>query len=265
MSNLICPQCGATFREGAKFCHVCGYKIPESNMDGQQSQSAPPDPMNIHTYSEVKIDELVQGVKSGNIFKRAFAIMFQPAKEWKIVSTEKPVVPALIFGYSLIFALIPLVTIFVGYGLVGHRVSFGFGTMWVTNLTMGVSFGFIFVLSALAAIIAGAVIISSIAPAFKSEKDFGRALQLTAYSFTPMYFAAIFYLLPNLWFLVYLAGLYGVFIVLTGLPNVLKVPKAYLIGYFFTSIGILYGLFFTVQWIFRSIVVLVNTLLFVHL
>lgn len=261
MNMFHCPQCGAAFKEGAKFCHICGYKVPEEPVQETQEpilepipenpetkQSSEPDNENINmdTFTDVKSDEVFGAVKSGNIFKRAINIMFKPRQEWEAVSREEPRIPMLIMGYALIFSLIPLLALVVNNSFWG---SIRFGIHFTLSGTIfGFFEGLMFMVSALATIIVTAVIINALAPAFKTEKNLGRAMQLTTYSFTPMFFGAAFYFIPYMSFLVSLVGLYGVFLVLMGQPVIMKTPKNTQIGYFFATIGILYGIFFTIYW-----------------
>ena len=192
-------------------------------------------------------------MKNGNIFKRAINIMFKPMQEWEAVAKEQPRIPMLILGYALIFSVIPLFSLIVGYGLVGERNIYFFDYYWHTSLLKGIVNGTIFLIATFAAIIFSSIIVNMLAPSFKTEKNLGRAMQLITYSFTPMFFGGALFIIPLLSFLVYLIGLYGVFILLIGLPIILKTPKNTQIGYFFTSIGLLYGRFFSVYWIFKTI------------
>ncbi len=257
MNMFICPQCGATFKEGAKFCHICGYKVPEEpsqpaeepeqeNPEPEQKSEPIDDHFDVETFTDVKSDEVFSAVKSGNIFKRAINIMFKPRQEWEAVALEKPRIPMLILGYALIFSIIPLVALMINNSFFGS-IRFGFHFSFAGTI-YGLFHGLLFMLAAMAAIIVSAVIINALAPAFKTEKNLGRSMQLTAYSFTPMFFAAVFYIIPFMSFAVSLVGLYGIFLVLMGQPIVMKSPKNTQIGYFFTSIGILYGIFFTLFW-----------------
>jgi uncharacterized Zn finger protein (UPF0148 family) len=196
-----CPQCGAAFKEGAKFCHICGYKVPEEpsqpiqepieepiaeNPESTKTSDAGNEPINVETFTDVKTDEVFSAVKSGNIFKRAINIMIKPKQEWEDVAEEKPRIPMLIMGYALIFSLIPLLALMVNNSFWG---SIRFGIHFTLSGTIfGVLQGFLYMLAALATIIVTAVIINALAPAFKTEKNLGRAMQLTTYSFTPMFF-----------------------------------------------------------------------------
>ncbi|MEI6124157.1 MAG: YIP1 family protein [Bacteroidota bacterium] len=252
MDMLICPQCGATLKEGAKFCHVCGYKVPEEEqkisepeVESKNEEPHLEEPIDVHTFTDVKPDEVFSAVKSGNIFKRAINIMFKPKKEWEIVAKETPKIPMLILGYALVFSIIPLLALIVHDSFIVYQFTFHY---YFQGTIFGVFDGFMFMISAMAAIIVGAIIINALAPAFKTEKNLGKAMQLTTYSFTPMFFAAAFYLIPYMSFVANLAGLYGIFLLLIGLPIIMKTPKNTQIGYFFTSIGILFGIFFTIYW-----------------
>jgi hypothetical protein len=75
------------------------------------------------------------------------------------------------------------------------------------------------------AILVLAFIIDIVAPLFGGKKDFDAALKLAVYSFTPVWLAGIFLLLPGLHFLV-LTAFYGVYVLAAGLPRLMKTPKA---------------------------------------
>ncbi len=254
MGEINCPQCGISLPQGAKFCHVCGCKIPEvpnpnTDINPNESQSANDNDFNVKDFTDIKSDEVIFGIKSGNIFKRAINIMFKPKSEWDAVAKETPRIPMLIFGYALIFSIITVVSMLIGYGLVGRRFHSIFGGFtWHRDFYSGTIESIVFILGAFTAIIVGALIINILAPAFKSEKNFGRALQLTTYSFTPVFFAGALYVLPFLSVLANLTGLYGIFVLLMGLPVMMKTPKNSQIGYFFASAGILFGIYYTVTW-----------------
>ncbi|HOY32483.1 MAG TPA: YIP1 family protein [Bacteroidales bacterium] len=256
MNEILCPQCQAALKEGARFCHVCGYKVPEetSASDSQpmqdSSQPAKEEDINMQTFTDVKPDEVVTALKSGNIFKRAINIMLKPRSEWDVVVKETPRVPMLIFGYSLILSLIPVISLILGYGLIGRKIT----VIWDNSFGAGIINASVFLIAAFTAIIVGAVIINALAPAFKAEKNFGRAMQLTTYSFTPFFFSGALLILPVLTVVAELAGLYGIFVLLMGLPVMMKTPKNNQIGYFFASAGILFGIYFTVKWTFSLII-----------
>lgn len=75
-----------------------------------------------------------------------------------------------------------------------------------------------------AVVYVAAMIVDVLAPTFGGQKNFGNALKLAVYSYTPYWLASVFLLVPFLKFLVIL-GLYGVYLLYLGLPALMKVPK----------------------------------------
>ena len=63
------------------------------------------------------------------------------------------------------------------------------------------------------------------APLFGGRQDFDSAFKLAVYSYTPVWLAGIFLLLPGLRFLI-LLGFYGAYVLALGLPRLMKSPRA---------------------------------------
>jgi len=68
------------------------------------------------------------------------------------------------------------------------------------------------------------LIIDLAAPLFGGRRDFDSAFKLAVYSFTPIWLAGIFLLLPGLRFLT-LTGCYGAYLLWLGLPRLMKTPQ----------------------------------------
>jgi hypothetical protein len=62
------------------------------------------------------------------------------------------------------------------------------------------------------------------APLFGGRRDFDSAFKLAVYSFTPVWLAGCFLILPGLRFLT-LFGFYGAYILWLGLPRLIKIPE----------------------------------------
>jgi hypothetical protein len=63
-----------------------------------------------------------------------------------------------------------------------------------------------------------------LAPLFGGRRDFNSAFKLAVYSFTPVWMAGVFLVLPGLHFLA-LLGCYGAYLVWLGLPRLTKVSE----------------------------------------
>jgi hypothetical protein len=72
-------------------------------------------------------------------------------------------------------------------------------------------------------VFATALAIDLLAPKFDGRRGYGNALRLATYSFTPVWLAGIVFLIPGASFLA-LLGLYGVYLLWTGLPVLMRPP-----------------------------------------
>jgi hypothetical protein len=80
-----------------------------------------------------------------------------------------------------------------------------------------------------------ALIVDLLAPTFGSQKNFASALKVTVYSYTPVWLAGVFSLIPALSFLAIL-GLYGLYLLWLGLPQLMRTPAEKSIWYTITIV-----------------------------
>jgi hypothetical protein len=156
-----------------------------------------------------------------NVVRRAATILLDPVAEWARIEKEADDVIYLMTRYVAALALIPAVFGFIGVSVVGVLVP-GVGTVRASLFDgiFGAMFGYLesFVVVALLG-----SMIAVLAPMFGGKRDFAGAIKLAGYSCTPLWLAGIFLLLPGLHFLL-LTGLYGGYLVMTGLPLLAKCP-----------------------------------------
>ncbi len=249
---MFCPKCGADVPAGAVFCPKCGYKFSETPGAAPSGDAPKPEEkMDMKSFTDVKSDDVISDVKSGNLLKRIIGILFSPGKEWSKIAQEKPKVPMLIFGYLLIIGLLAFVCIFVGSLINIFRYPYvSLDLLFSTYFAKVMIFSVLKLAILIATPIISALIINSLCPGFKTEKNFGKVMQLTTYSFTPVLVAWTMYLIPFsfIYYLVHFAGLYGILILLMGFKKVLTIPAERQIGFFFTMAGILYGVYYVLYW-----------------
>ena len=177
-----------------------------------------------------------------NAFVRAKAMLLDPAAAW--LGMEKDIGdPAyLLSRYVAVLALIPALSSFVGATLIG--VVAPSGATLRADLFDGL-FGAIFsyATSCVIVLLLG-LIIDLLAPLFGGRRDFEEAFKLAVYSFTPLWLAGIFLLLPGLRFLL-LTGAYGIYLFWLGMPRLTKVPEGQAVNFtviiVFCAGGLLYG------------------------
>ncbi len=231
---MFCPKCGTPLKDGAKFCHICGFNIAETTSNPEQQQSPQSQQQQQNPFQDFN-QANVQAAAS-NIFSRATKIMFSTKKEWQAIELETPNTSSILLGYVLPLAFIPAIFIILGYGLIGIYIPF-FGR--IASWSMGMSTGITSFISTILAVYITSFIVDALAPSFKTQKNFGKAMQLVAYSFTPMWVAGVLNIFPGISWLASLAGLYGLYIMYLGFEHTMKPAKENTIGYFLATLGIL--------------------------
>ena len=156
-----------------------------------------------------------------NAIVRAATVLAYPSSGWTGVEKEPGDAIFLLSGYVALFALIPALASFIGASLIGVIAPGGDVVRepvfdGLLSAVLGYAATFVQVLLV-------ALLIDVLAPRFGGQRSFARALNVTAYSFTPLWLAGVFLLLPGLRFLSFTA-LYGVYLLTKGLPVVMKSP-----------------------------------------
>lgn len=156
-----------------------------------------------------------------NLIARIRNILINPDAEWPVIAGESGDVASLFTRYVAILALIPALAGFIGTSIIGISVSIGTFRVpllsGLINLLVGYAFTFVVVYAV-------ALIVDALAPGFRAERNFGNALKLSVYSFTPAWLAGIFLLIPGLRFLTFLS-LYGLYLLWTGLTPLMGAPR----------------------------------------
>ncbi|MFZ3310382.1 MAG: Yip1 family protein [Xanthobacteraceae bacterium] len=154
-----------------------------------------------------------------NLHWRAQAMLVDPAAEWAAIASE-PGDPAYVLShYVTVLALIPAVFSFIGASLVGVVMpNLGLVRASLFNGVFGAIVGY--AISCASVLVLG-IVINLIAPLFGGRRDFDNAFRLAVYSFTPVWLAGIFLVLPGLRFLT-LTGFYGAYLLWLGLPRLGK-------------------------------------------
>jgi len=146
--------------------------------------------------------------------------MMTPQAEWPAVANESS--DALAIRYVAILALIPALARLVGGWLIGGYTPF-FAAL------VGAVTGYVL---SLVAVFVVALVVDLLAPKFGGQRNYSNALRLTAYSFTPVWLAGIFLLVPGASFLV-LLGVYGLYLMWIGMPVLMQSPKDRTVPYLF--------------------------------
>jgi hypothetical protein len=160
--------------------------------------------------------------------RRVKAMLLDPAAEWPAIERESGDPAYLLSRYVAVLALVPAACGFVGASVIGAVVP-GIGLVRASLFDgfFGAIFGYAM---AVAIVLVLALVIDLSAPLFGGRKDFDSAFKLAVYSYTPVWLAGIFLLLPGLRFLI-LLSFYGAHVLVLGLPRLMKSPAQKSYGY----------------------------------
>jgi hypothetical protein len=145
-------------------------------------------------------------------------ILLTPQTEWPKIAEETATTQSIFTSYVVILAAIgPLA---MAISMVAFGALLGIGAAIVSYVV------------ALVSVVILTWIAAALAPSFGGEKNFVGALKLVAYSYTAVWVAGIFHLLPVLGRIVILiAGLYSLYTFYLGAPVLKKCTADKAVGY----------------------------------
>jgi hypothetical protein len=185
-----------------------------------------------------------------NIFERAKNILVSPKTEWEVIKNEQSSVADLFTKYALILALIPVIAGFIGQSLIG--ISLGpFGSFKVP-ISNGLIYAVLYYLLTLGGIYLVAFIVDALAPSFGASKDMVSSLKVVIYSYTAVWIAGIFQILPMIAILS-IVGLYSLYLLYLGLNIVKGSPADKVVGYTVVVVIITIVVYFIIGAIVGSI------------
>jgi hypothetical protein len=150
--------------------------------------------------------------------ERAKRIISTPKSEWAAIEAEPITVREIYLDYVVYLAAIPATASFLGNWLFGfsrgsevQHTTFLAG-LWRAVLQYGLGLPLIYLV---------AIAISRLAPTFDGKSDDLRAFKLVAFSYTPIWLAEVFGLVPGLRWLDVL-GLYSVYLFYVGVARMTR-------------------------------------------
>jgi hypothetical protein len=189
-----------------------------------------------------------------NTVDRVRNILLTPKAEWKVIAREEPEALKILTGYVIPLVLLGAFAAFIGYGYWGDT----FFKTQRADILKGLYYALNRVVVTIATIYITSLVLNELAPAFDSQKHFGKSFQLVAYSATPALVAVLFSLIPALQGIArFFGAVYAIYICYTGLPVLKKTPGhktlTYIIAAFVTLIvvyAVLGGLFAAIMYPF---------------
>lgn len=168
-----------------------------------------------------------------SIVERVKKILLEPKKEWEIISRETTNTSELYKNYIIPLAAIGPVASIIGMSIVGMSMPLA-GTFRLP-ITTSVGSAVVQYILSLVGVYILALIVDFLAPNFYGEKNINQSLKLAAYSYTAGWLSGIFMIVPALGFFMIL-GLYGLYLIYTGIPILMKAPREKALGYTVTVV-----------------------------
>lgn len=163
-----------------------------------------------------------------NLIDRVKNILLTPQKEWHVINSEPGNTASITTTYILPLTLIGVFAAFIGFGFLGV----GIGVFKIAGVAWGIKMALGYAIRSILGVFIMAFIIDALASNFESEKNFDKSFQVAAYSATAGLVGGIFLIIPALSILVWLASLYGLYLLYLGLPILKKTPADKAVSYF---------------------------------
>jgi hypothetical protein len=184
-----------------------------------------------------------------NLVNRAKNIITTPKTEWAVIAAEEPNANGIFMGYVLPFVILDAIATFIGHAFIwgaGHYLG-GYAMTW------GIYFALMGIVGGVLGVWLTAMVVNALAPSFGSEKSMGRAMQLVAYAYTPMFVGGLLNIIPIIGWLGSIFGLYGLYLIYLGLPYTMKTPADRVVTYMLVTIVALIVIYMIVGFIFAGI------------
>lgn len=165
------------------------------------------------------------------LIDRVKQVLIQPKEAWVKISKEQIDLKDFLMSYVLPLVLIPAIASFIGYGLIGMGSYFK-----VASLSWGLHQAILAFLGAFLGVFVSAFCIHKLAPSFNTQVSLTNAIKLVAYSYTPVWLAGVFNILPSLSIVSLLAGIYSLYILYIGFVPITNVSEEKKTSYFIVSL-----------------------------
>jgi Yip1 domain len=168
-----------------------------------------------------------------DLVSRAKGVLVNPKSEWEIIKGETISNNDLFTKYALLLAAIPAVCQFIGYSIFGFSLGpFGY---YSVPIEQGVFWMVLYYTLTIGGVYLVAFIMDTLAPSFGSTKNMNASLKTVVFSYTAIWIAGVFHIIPYISILSIL-GLYSLYLLYIGMGIVKEVPKDKLLGYFIVLI-----------------------------
>ncbi len=152
----------------------------------------------------------------------AVPLLIRPHATWRAIADARTPLVTLAFAYVVPLGAVGPIATYVQRVVVGYRVGNVVYRASPAAACAEAIYGFEL---ALAGVLLVAALVFLLAPWFGARRDFGGAVRVAAFAYTPVWLAAVVVLVPRVGFVELLALAYEIFLLHVGLATVLGVPR----------------------------------------
>jgi len=175
--------------------------------------------------------------------------ILQPREAWEEIKNDQSTAQQHITSYVLPLALIPAISLIIGYGLIGYSV---FGVR-VQSMNLGITQAIISILATVLGVFISGFIIHKLAESFQAEVSFDKAIKLVGFSYTAAMVGGIFNIYLPLAILAMICGIYSLYTLYIGFKPMTNVSEEKNTSYFIVSLIVIIGIYIILGIILTSI------------
>ncbi|MBI2487182.1 MAG: YIP1 family protein [Deltaproteobacteria bacterium] len=155
-----------------------------------------------------------------DLIERAKNIILRPSHEWEVIEGETVQIAELYKRYIIHLAAIGPVASLIFFSFVGVMIPYE--GIYYVPLAFSITQAILSYTLILIGVYIAALVIDVTAPRFHAERNFIQAFKVSTYSFTPVWLAGIFHLIPGFSIISIIFSLYGFYLLYIGLPALMK-------------------------------------------
>lgn len=168
--------------------------------------------------------DIVSRPAAAGLIARVQNILLKPSPTWDEIAAEPSSIRSIYMGYVVPLAAILPVAQAIGLSVIG---------LWYYHapLLSALVRAILLYVMMLGVLYVQALIVDALAPNFGAIRNRLNAFKVSAYSWTPVFVGGIVLLLPQLAPLLFLAGLYGIYLMYLAVPKLMQAPQDKVVGY----------------------------------
>jgi hypothetical protein len=175
------------------------------------------------------------------VIKHIVGLFKDPKTEWTVIREQRYSIAQLYFGYTLLLALIPPISGFIGTTQIGWQIGMGDPVKLTVKSALAIAVLYYFAM-VIAAFTVGWVI-HWMGKTYGAEQPLSQCVALASFTATPLFLSGIMELYPMLW-LNFIIGLpvlgYTIYLFYSGVPIMMEIPEER--GFLFSSAVLAFGL-----------------------